>query len=286
MTQRTCLSQPLRARETVACDGCRFGSLPAGWPYLIRATLLCLAACSGCSMLKGLDDQIRYNDGTYQVTTRLQSCYLAHCAWHQRAARFREVPHPHDLAAGFRQGYCDVANGEEGCPPPLAPRKYWGSRFETPTGQHRIAAWFAGYSYGATAAEEEAAGVFRPVYVSPEIQRQYERQLAKRQDSGGRTREAGSAGVAEPDLSPKSGPSPESPTPNPDSKPQPGGLPSDKPGLPSDKPGLPSDKPGLPSDAAGLPSAEPGIPSDAAKTATAFESLSPALMWQIGRAHV
>ncbi|MCL4201663.1 MAG: hypothetical protein KJ000_04160 [Pirellulaceae bacterium] len=140
------------------------------------------------------------------MTTRLENCRRAYWSWHRRAAQFRGEPHPRDFAAGFRQGYCDVANGEDGCPPPLPPRVYWASRFENPNGRARIAAWFAGYPCGAQAAEEEAAGIFRPIPASAEIRHHYEMRHAPPQPTAAEFLEAVPARAAEPDSPPGSEP--------------------------------------------------------------------------------
>jgi hypothetical protein len=214
--------------------------------HLVWGMLVCLLACSGCATLRGLDDQLRYNDGTYQFGSRLQNYCRAFCVWHLRAAHFRGEPHRHDFAAGFRQGYCDVASGEDGCLPPLAPREYWNCSFENPEGQGRITAWFAGYSHGAAAAEEEAAGVFRPVRVSATIQRRHELDRAPRRGADRERWEAVPPGVAEPDpdLLPESEPAEEPAEPNPDEQSQ---------------------------------SPEAEAPSGAAEPVTAFESPAPGL---------
>src|SRR5207253_2309767 len=44
--------------------------------------------------------------------------------------------------------------GGSGEPPPLPPRYYWKTRYETAEGHQAIADWFAGYRLGAAMAQE------------------------------------------------------------------------------------------------------------------------------------
>jgi hypothetical protein len=120
-----------------------------------------------------LHDQIAYNHHVNELVTGRHNRRLAKQAWKSRCSEFCDQPHFRDFGAGFRDGYCDVACGGDGCPPPLPPRKYWKSRYENYQGQGRVAAWFAGYPHGARAAEEDGAGAWRSIQLSPSIQQQY-----------------------------------------------------------------------------------------------------------------
>jgi len=163
-----------------------------------RAALVLLALASGCAQVKGLQDQLSYNDGLYQLTTRWRSSARAGCAWKRHAAEFCGQPYLRDFGAGFRQGYVDVANGEDGCPPPLPPRDYWASGCDTGEGQCRSEAWYAGYPCGVQAAEQDAAGVFRPIRPSTQIRQAYVWQHARPAPAGGPALEVVPAGPAEP----------------------------------------------------------------------------------------
>jgi hypothetical protein len=60
-----------------------------------------------------------------------------------------------DFAHGFKDGFADyVYAGGTGEPPPLPPRYYWKTRYETPQGHQAIADWFAGFRLRAELARE------------------------------------------------------------------------------------------------------------------------------------
>jgi len=139
----------------------------------VCAFLLALLATGGCSPLKCLRDQIAYNHHVNELVTSSHNRRLAKRAWKQRRSEFCDQPQFRDFGAGFGAGYCDVASGGHGCPPPLPPRKYWKSRYEDYLGQERVAAWFAGYPHGARAAEEDGVGAWRSIQLSPAVQQQY-----------------------------------------------------------------------------------------------------------------
>ena len=219
MMQRIRQIPALLARQRVARSGCRSGIASGTARYLSQVALACLMLCSGCATFQGLQDQIRYSHGIYDVTTRWQDRYRAFCAWQRHAWAFRGEPYRHDFAAGFREGYCDVANGEDGCPPPLAPREYWNHRYENFVGQQRISAWFAGYAHGVAVAEDEAAGIFRPIRLSAEVQRRLALDRALREAGANRELEAVPAGQAEPEGSPEAEPVEQPPEPSPDEPP-------------------------------------------------------------------
>jgi len=90
-----------------------------------------------------------------------------------RRAQFEGQPYIEHFGAGFRAGYEDVAGGANGCTPALPPRKYWTWKYQTPEGQGKTAAWFAGYPHGAKAAEEDGAGNFSQIQTSAEIKAEY-----------------------------------------------------------------------------------------------------------------
>jgi hypothetical protein len=215
----------------VACRGWRREAVSAGFLCVARAALVSVVLVGGCAPLTGVQNEFDYSHDMYQLTTQLENSLRAYQAWERRETQFCDEPHLWDFAAGFRQGYYDVASGEDGCPPPLPPRTYWASCFETVKGQRRIEAWFAGHRSGADAAMEEAAGVFRPILASAEIRHQRALPCAEPvsasepapepapvpapESAAGKIPESVPAGPAEPDAQQGSGPSLETPPPNP-----------------------------------------------------------------------
>jgi hypothetical protein len=60
-----------------------------------------------------------------------------------------------DYAEGFKEGFADfLYAGGTGEPPPLPPRNYWRSNYETPQGHQAIEDWFDGYRHGAAMAQQ------------------------------------------------------------------------------------------------------------------------------------
>jgi hypothetical protein len=132
-----------------------------------------VATGGGCSALQGVNDYIQYNDACDDFVVGWRNYAWSNKAWHARKAQFACEPQVHDFGEGFRAGYRDVAAGSDGCPPPLPPRNYWSWKYQSPEGQAKIAAWFAGYPHGARAAEEDCAGNWREIPVSHVIEQQY-----------------------------------------------------------------------------------------------------------------
>lgn len=137
--------------------------------YAAPVLLVSLLASAGCAPLRSLHDQVVYHHGINEVLVGSTNWLRAKGAWRSRQSHYSDVPHLHDFADGFQSGYRNVASGDDGCAPPLPPRKYWTSRFEDLEGQERVAAWFAGYPHGARAAVEDGFGAWRSVQVSPTI---------------------------------------------------------------------------------------------------------------------
>ncbi len=154
--------------------------------YVLRA-LWMLAVCvlvgagGGCSTLQGVRDYVQYNDFTDDVVIGWRNYVWANNAWHARKAQYACEAQLRDFGEGFRAGYRDVAAGSNGCPPPLPPRNYWSWKYQSPEGQGKIAAWFAGYPHGAQAAEEDCAGNWRQIPVSHVIEQQYSPEFAQAQ---------------------------------------------------------------------------------------------------------
>lgn len=132
-----------------------------------------VAAGGGCSMLQGVQDYVDYNDLTDDFVVGWRNYVWANRAWSARKAVHACEPQFADFGEGFRAGYRDVAAGGNGCPPALPPRQYWSWKFQSPEGQAKIAAWFAGYPHGAKAADEDGAGNWRQIPVSHVIEAQY-----------------------------------------------------------------------------------------------------------------
>jgi hypothetical protein len=82
----------------------------------------------------------------------------AKAAWAHYQEQCPGVPRSSDFGAGFESGYADyLYAGGTGNPPPVPPRCYWKSKYETPKGHCAIEDWFAGFREGATDARLSGA---------------------------------------------------------------------------------------------------------------------------------
>jgi hypothetical protein len=60
-----------------------------------------------------------------------------------------------DFCLGFKQGYAEyLYAGGKGNPPPIPPRCYWNSKFQSTEGHQAIGDWFTGYRAGAAVAKQ------------------------------------------------------------------------------------------------------------------------------------
>src|SRR4051794_6170610 len=56
---------------------------------------------------------------------------------------------------GFEEGFaCFLYRGGDGEPPPMAPQRYRGLKYQTPEGYQLVLDWFLGYRHGAYAAKQ------------------------------------------------------------------------------------------------------------------------------------
>ncbi|WP_153557328.1 hypothetical protein [Roseimaritima sediminicola] len=117
-----------------------------------------VGSSTGCSVFQGLNQSLSSCDCVDEFMIGYRNRALAAQAWHARKHCYNHHGHQDHFSAGFIQGYIDVADGGDGCTPAIAPRDYWGWRYQSPEGQAKVAAWFAGYPMGAKAAEEDGLG--------------------------------------------------------------------------------------------------------------------------------
>jgi hypothetical protein len=74
--------------------------------------------------------------------------------WEQERRQAPDKPYPHDFARGFVEGYVDYLDaGGSGEPPRAAPFRYRLLKYKNPAGVQAAEEWFAGFRYGASAAE-------------------------------------------------------------------------------------------------------------------------------------
>jgi len=124
-------------------------------------------------MFRGVGNYIAYNDNCNDFVLSWRNNVWSQQAWRARQHLYCDQPQFRAFGEGFRAGYQDVASGGSGCVPALPPRRFWTWRYQTAEGQAKVAAWFAGFPHGASAAEEEGAGNWRDIQVSHLIEMQY-----------------------------------------------------------------------------------------------------------------
>ena len=101
-----------------------------------------------------------------EISYRNSLISQAEAAWHAAHACYRDIPNRYDFHRGFRDGYLNVANGGDGCPPTLAPSHYWSSCFRSDN-CGAIQSWYDGFAHGAIAAEQDGAGSQNTLLLSP-----------------------------------------------------------------------------------------------------------------------
>lgn len=128
---------------------------PAALVWAIAGTAL--TGSSGCTTVANLHRTLIqcHSQTVDDAMIGFRNRSLSGKAWHRYAQECGRPEHLAEFRAGFRQGYEDVAGGGDGCTPIVAPRRYWGWRYQSPDGQAQVAAWFAGYPHGAAAAERD-----------------------------------------------------------------------------------------------------------------------------------
>lgn len=114
----------------------------------------------GCTASSGLFRKARRSDCLDDFMVRYRNRVMAEKAWHCRKDRFGSQANDDVYKAGFIAGYLDIAEGGEGCTPLVAPREYWGWRYQSAGGQGAVGGWFAGWPMGVQAAEQDGLGTF------------------------------------------------------------------------------------------------------------------------------
>lgn len=104
-------------------------------PVLIATSL----SITGCTSLC---------DAKYEMTQKMRTCK----AWHEYDS---ECLVTGDYKHGWKAGYYDVITGGTGCPPVVAPHKYWTAPVFTQYDPSRRDDWYRGFQDGAACAKCE-----------------------------------------------------------------------------------------------------------------------------------
>ncbi|MEZ6091319.1 MAG: hypothetical protein R3C05_25545 [Pirellulaceae bacterium] len=126
----------------------RLRAIIAGFACGLAATSF-VTTIGGCSSMQGISNALDYSECCDDMILGYRNNAWSARAWHERKHCFANEPYQSHFRDGFRQGYEDVASGGNGCTPMFPPRAYWGWKFQSPEGQLRVNAWFAGYPHGA-----------------------------------------------------------------------------------------------------------------------------------------
>lgn len=125
--------------------------------YMILLMLVAVPL-TGCASL---------HSGQEGLGTGLRHKCIAQQAWNEWSWCYDELDHPHHFAKGFKAGYRDVIEGGNGCQPTLPPKCYWKSCYRSAEGRCKVNAWFDGFSHGALAAQQDGAGNWNEIPLSP-----------------------------------------------------------------------------------------------------------------------
>lgn len=119
---------------------------------------LVISGASGCTITSNAYKQLHQHEALGDFMISHRNRVMAARAWYRQKHCFGGHHHMDELKAGFIEGYIAVAEGGNGCVPAIAPREYWGWRYQSANGQRAVNAWFAGYPLGAKAAEQAGIG--------------------------------------------------------------------------------------------------------------------------------
>lgn len=125
----------------------------------IGSTLAAVTLLAGCGHA--------LRDGWNDLCVSVRNHRHADAAWDRAESLYEHVPYGGHFEEGFEAGYIAVAQGDDGCPPTLPPRRYWKARYRSPEGHQKARAWFDGYAHGAIAAEHDGIAHWNRIPVSP-----------------------------------------------------------------------------------------------------------------------
>jgi hypothetical protein len=114
----------------------------------------------GCSLIENATrnlvvDPIHFSPHVSEWTACRRNDKLAEAAWNYIRQINPECEESVHYARGFKQGFADyLAAGGTGAPPPIPPRQYWRTSYQTPRGHQAVEDWYAGFRHGATMAQD------------------------------------------------------------------------------------------------------------------------------------
>lgn len=99
-------------------------------------------------------EQVEYCVDMNDISDCVRFRQMGESAWKLVSEANPECSYSGDYAAGFVKGFSDyLYAGGTGNPPPLPPRCYWKTKYETPEGHQMVQDWFAGFRHGVAEAK-------------------------------------------------------------------------------------------------------------------------------------
>lgn len=85
-------------------------------------------------------------------------------SWRDLRPLYSDLAYTRDFKLGYKAGYIDVAGGGEGCPPRIAPRRYWKACYRDAKGRQKTIAWYDGFTHGVIAAEKDGVNAYNEIF--------------------------------------------------------------------------------------------------------------------------
>ena len=125
------------------------------YTFLLLTTMVLLTGCASMQ------------DGLVGHEAKLRNKCRAQSAWNEWSWCYDDLDHPFHFAKGFKAGYKDILNGGKGCQPTLPPKCYYKSCYRSAEGRCKVNAWFDGFLHGVLAAQQDGAGSWNQIPISP-----------------------------------------------------------------------------------------------------------------------
>lgn len=129
------------------------------WNGQAKFLSLCLAiiSISGCTLCADKQDCHYFASARMDARSAWRNCYS-----HEK----RKCLSAH-FERGFKKGFSDTRSGKDCRLPPVAPPRYWSTRYQCCEGQACVQDWFRGYQQGIAVAESQGQKFFNEIPVSP-----------------------------------------------------------------------------------------------------------------------
>lgn len=117
------------------------------------SALALILALTGCTALSDCKYEVGQKIRTKQAWCEFNSCHQQYFT--------------RDYSSGWKAGFYDVATGGSGCPPVIAPKKYWKPPVFVEYDPSRRDDWYCGFQDGAAYAKTQPDHHYLKVFLSP-----------------------------------------------------------------------------------------------------------------------